>query len=472
MLNMEGSTQVKCFRNFANGRALHLLVQTTVILMSIFGLFAIATAQSPSTCEKEIAQAREKYYAGEFDAAIELLKACLRQGGLVNHQRLQAYQYLAQAYLAKDYFDEAETQIRNMIELEPDYYPDLEQEPPNFVQLVAKVKEKMGEDGQIIAIKAKRLARQLDENLNALIKTPLRIAPGNFTFQDLRVSSPFLYYFQNTLEKELDESPRFQAVKRHELQNQIKRRGIEITARLMPSTLEAIQEFVEADAVLLGKCWDHGDSLSVHVALVESSEKTTLSSAVTQFDKNDLPENMLIVPNNFAEAQEVMAEWREEASPSLKLQIKLWVDRLDGGVYKQGEKMTASVRANKPCYLYLLYRDAGGNTLLLFPNRFRQDNRLAVDTEYKIPDQADQFDFTITPPFGMEILKAFASTQPLPELEGKEVAGGIKQLKLSATELAKTLRGVALTKRPESMASGENQAERAEASCVVTTLEK
>lgn len=183
--------------------------------------------------------------------------------------------------------------------------------------------------------------------------------------------------------------------------------------------------------------------------------------------KDDIAETTPVLPNNFAQAQATITAWSEYATPSSKLDLKLWVNRLDGAVYQKGEKMTAYVRADKDCYLYLFYHDAGGNDFLIFPNRLRPNNHITRDRVYEIPNRADQFDFTVVSPFGVEILKAFASTQPLPELKGKEVAGGIKQLKLSAAELAKTLRGVAMTAREVERA----KAERAEASCVVTTIE-
>jgi len=58
----------------------------------------------------------------------------------------------------------------------------------------------------------------------------------------------------------------------------------------------------------------------------------------------------------------------------------------------------------------------------------------------------------------------------LPELAGKEISGGIKKLKLSAADLVKTLHGIEMKKRPET--ASDDQVERAEASCVVTTVEK
>ena len=439
----------------------------------VFSLFSLTIAQAQDSGEQEMAQAREKYYQGEFDAAIDLLNRCMRHGDLTAAQKMQAHKSLAQAYFAKDYFDEAATHVQKMIELESDYRTDPVQDPPSFVELVKKAKSQMCRDGRFMAIKARHLALLLGNNFQPAMSKPLRVVSGNFTYHDMPISSSFLYSFQNRLEEELNRSSKFKMVKRSDLQSAIKTRGLAITARRKPNTPAAMQEFVEADAVLLGQCWDKGDSLAIHLALVDSVKQIVFSSAMTRFAKDDIAETTPALPTNFAQAQETMTAGSELAALSSKLDLKLWVDRLDGAVYQKGEKMTAYIRADKDCYLYLFYHDAGGKAFLIFPNRFRPNNYITRGNVYEIPNRVDQFDFTIVPPFGVEILKAFASTQPLPELKGKEVAGGIKQLKLSAAELAKALRGVAMTAGEAELVEAERaDPERAEASCVVTTVEK
>ena len=442
------------------------------LFWSVLSVFSLAIAQAQNSREQEIAQAREKYYQGEFDAAIDMLNRCMRQNDLTEAQKVQAHKSLAQAYFAKDYFDEAATHVQKMIELESEYRTDPVQDPPSFVEFVKKAKSQMCRDGRFMVIKARHLALLLGNNFSPAMSKPLRVVSGNFTFHDMPISSSFLYLFQKGLEGELNQSSKFKMVKRSDLQAAVKTRGIAVTARLKPSTPVAMQEFVEADAVLLGNCWDKGDSLAIHVTLVDSVKQIVFSSATTRFAKDDIAETTPALPNNFAQAQATMTAWSESAAPASKLNLKLWVDRLDGAVYQKGEKMTAYIRADKDCYLYLFYHDAGGNDFLIFPNRLRPNHQITGGKVYEIPSRADQFDFTIVAPLGVEILKAFASNQPLPELQGKAISGGIKKLKLSAADLAKTLRGIEMKKRPDNAAAGETQIERAEASCVVTTVEK
>ncbi|MFQ5751796.1 MAG: DUF4384 domain-containing protein [bacterium] len=323
---------------------------------------------------------------------------------------------------------------------------------------------------------AQLLALSLADNLPASSKSPIRLAVSNLTYQDLRVSSPFLRYFQEQISMHLSSVSQFQVIKGSELQQAVRTRSIAVTQKKTPDTPDGLKEFVDADAVLMGKCWEKGDSLlSVIVDIIESSSKAALASSNAFIRKARIPANLPLFPANYQDIQQNMASWSDVSSPNAKLEVKLWVDRLDGGVYEEGEKMQAYVWANKDCYLYLIYRDVTGNELLIFPNSYRPNNRIVGNRVYEIPSKSDRFDFTVVSPFGVEIVKAFASTHPMPKLEGDAVGGGIKRLKLSLNKLAETLRGVQVTDRLDQSGTDplpSGPVERAEASCVVTTVRK
>jgi hypothetical protein len=84
------------------------------------------------------------------------------------------------------------------------------------------------------------------------------------------------------------------------------------------------------------------------------------------------------------------------------------MDRLDGCIYTEGEKMQAYVCASKTYYLNLIYHDASGNYILFFSNSYRSDNQIIGNTVYEISGKSDRFDFAVARLCGVEILKAFA----------------------------------------------------------------
>jgi len=331
-------------------------------------------------------------------------------------------------------------------------------------------------EAESVESKAQLLALELAKGLADDYET-LRLAMSNLTYQDSRISSSFLNYFQDELENKLNQLPQFQVIKSKDIQIRINTRSIKVGAKNIPNTPEGLQQFTEADGVLVGKCWEKGDEhVNIIVEIIESSSKAALSSSSVVISKEQIPSNLSLLPDNYHEIQKDMDVWKDVSSPDTKLDIKVWVDRMDGGVYNEGEKMQAYLWANKDCYLNLIYHDAAGNDLLIFPNQYRQDNRIIGNTRYPIPSRSDRFDFTVVPPCGVEILKAFACTHPMPKLQGDDAGAGIKRLKLSVDRLRQTLRSIRVDGRPGSEISDTGYpvpavpVEHAEASCVVTTV--
>jgi hypothetical protein len=74
-------------------------------------------------------------------------------------------------------------------------------------------------------------------------------------------------------------------------------------------------------------------------------------------------------------------------------------------------------RAAVDVFVYVVYHDADGDRILLFPNPWERDNRIAVSRRRQIPGQKSGIEFCIRPPFGQESLQIIASARPLPELE-------------------------------------------------------
>ncbi|MCE9519894.1 MAG: DUF4384 domain-containing protein [Verrucomicrobia bacterium] len=85
--------------------------------------------------------------------------------------------------------------------------------------------------------------------------------------------------------------------------------------------------------------------------------------------------------------------------------------RTNKALFRNQEKLTAYVQAAQDCELRLLYKDAAGKIILLFPNKFHPDSHIAGGKEIAIPAAADKFDIIIEAPFGVESLAAIVSTQ-------------------------------------------------------------
>jgi hypothetical protein len=66
---------------------------------------------------------------------------------------------------------------------------------------------------------------------------------------------------------------------------------------------------------------------------------------------------------------------------------------------------------------------------------------------YEVPGGNDQFDLTISPPFGEEELTLYASTAPLGDLESANL-GPVLEIQTAPEEVARKTRGIKIQKRP------------------------
>lgn len=93
----------------------------------------------------------------------------------------------------------------------------------------------------------------------------------------------------------------------------------------------------------------------------------------------------------------------------------------EDGIYREGETLQIGFMAEEESYMYLLYHQADGSSVLLFPNIAAPDNRVAVGTRVDVPPAGlpteKQYRFRIQSPFGQEVLQVLASRQPIAELD-------------------------------------------------------
>lgn len=120
------------------------------------------------------------------------------------------------------------------------------------------------------------------------------------------------------------------------------------------------------------------------------------------------------------------------------------VNRTDGR-YSQGERLSVRFQAEADCHVYLLYHQADGNTVLIFPNKAQPDNRVAAKKEVTIPQAGDEFRFRIGAPYGEEALQVIAAKKPIELLAKLDAAAGraTPVSKETQAELAKLIQASA-----------------------------
>jgi len=92
--------------------------------------------------------------------------------------------------------------------------------------------------------------------------------------------------------------------------------------------------------------------------------------------------------------------------------VRVDVDRPDR-VYEAGELVKVKVVSEKDGYLYLIYKQADGSVVCLFPNEHQRDNQIKARRETVVPAAGSDFNLRVGAPLGDETLVAIVSQEPL-----------------------------------------------------------
>jgi tetratricopeptide (TPR) repeat protein len=119
---------------------LFLWLQFFSPIIEIYATDTNTNAQEEDSCKKNLEDAQNQYFLGNFEKAIELAKQCVQKRSITNTDRGNAYKILAQAYWALNDSSRAFTIVEQLLKLWPDYNPTIEDEPPKFIELIAEVR--------------------------------------------------------------------------------------------------------------------------------------------------------------------------------------------------------------------------------------------------------------------------------------------------------------------------------------------
>ncbi|TAL11171.1 MAG: DUF4384 domain-containing protein [Nitrospirae bacterium] len=102
----------------------------------------------------------------------------------------------------------------------------------------------------------------------------------------------------------------------------------------------------------------------------------------------------------------------ELASASSNFKLKVWTNHKAGEPFIEGERLIIYVESEKDAYLKLDYYTAEGKVVHLVPNVFTTEARIQGAQPYSFGAEGAVAEFKISPPFGAETIRAWASTVP------------------------------------------------------------
>ncbi|MDR1978945.1 MAG: DUF4384 domain-containing protein [Synergistaceae bacterium] len=110
--------------------------------------------------------------------------------------------------------------------------------------------------------------------------------------------------------------------------------------------------------------------------------------------------------------------------------MSLKSDKPDG-VYKIGEKITLTFKSDTDAYVTVLDFTPSGQILVLFPNKWVENNFVKAGEEISIPAQGAKFSMKAGGPVGVDVIKAIATNNDVPvfDKENNDVAGPFSVIK-------------------------------------------
>jgi len=222
-----------------------------------------------------------------------------------------------------------------------------------------------------------------------------------------------------------------------------------------------LSETLRSQAVVRGTCFELGDDVQLNLQVTAANGEELAAKTVKIAASIIRKAGLKLVPDNFEEAKKALEICDAQVQAS-KLKVKLALDRGDGGVYRRGEKLYLFLKSNMDCYVKVLYHQVNGTNVVVFPNQYHPDARIQKDRLYQIPPDDNSFDLEVMEPFGVEMVKVVACTDPIDmPAQAPALSTGLQAVKENLSTLLGHARGISLRK---------SETQYAESTAVVNTM--
>lgn len=192
---------------------------------------------------------------------------------------------------------------------------------------------------------------------------------------------------------------------------------------------------------------------SVSYGEVIEEEVIEWETIIVQPSKNEIPNIKLRVHIKANVVQQNI-----EPDPSFLIRLDL-----NKSIFQSGEELIMTLSSTKECYLTILNITANNEVIVLLPNEYHKENKIAERENFIFPseqDRANGIRFRVSNIPGHrgsnEIIKVIATKQRIDFLDDFEKRGNygyIPTQKMAMTSLARWLSGIPLNYRAEATAT-------------------
>ncbi len=270
---------------------------------------------------------------------------------------------------------------------------------------------------------------QADDRIDGLLDDALKtlssenpsltvVTLGNFTYADKEVGSSFSRYLQELLSSALTRSANFELFARDRLEQILETVELNLSDLVDQQSATRIGALKGIQGLLGGRFFDEGSHVRVFLDLVEIETGIVSGKIAVDLPRSSIPSTLSIQPDNYSDAMFVLEELREvQNAGNTSFVVKAWTTRGNGGTYRDGESLVINFFANRDCYIKVYHVDVNRKMKLIFPNKYYDNNFIEEKKIYKIPDSSYPFKFSLTQPYGTEVIKVIASTLQFKDIE-------------------------------------------------------
>lgn len=121
-------------------------------------------------------------------------------------------------------------------------------------------------------------------------------------------------------------------------------------------------------------------------------------------------------PSRAATHVEASIQIEPAARVSRRLDVDVWTNKEEGGVYRQGEPMRVFFRSSADAFVLIYNIDTEGTIHLVYPYQPNDPDRVEGGRTYQVPSRNDPYDLVADGPTGIEYVVAIASPFPFEDL--------------------------------------------------------
>ena len=268
-------------------------------------------------------------------------------------------------------------------------------------------------ESDLKAVKA--IVQQLSDNLT---ESELYVKVGPLTLTSEKISGPFADRFLAMMEIELHNYQEdFVKISRELVTKEV------IQRRSMPPTRGGHRIVTESGATLTEVI------LKSEYKLINQKKEILISSWLEKGDGTEISRSQVklkrsafkdtqVIPDNAAVIKDQVQKMDDAGKARKDFKISLWINKGNGGVYRENESLKAYFRSESDCYLRVVFIDVEGRRILMYPSEFDSKGKLAAGIVHELHENNQ---YTISPPFGSEMIVAVASTAPVGDQQNDNI---------------------------------------------------